>query len=89
MLKLLSQFEDLSNSQSVTEVLFNNLHQEVILSNCQMKTNKKDAKTQNKIKNMQKCKTNLKKTKQYKTNYKQIQYKILKIEKRSKTIKKK
>ena len=52
-------------------------------------TNKKDAKTQNKIKNMQKCKTNLKKTKQYKTNYKQIQYKILKIEKRSKTIKKK
>ena len=38
---------------------------------------------------MQKCKTNLKKTKQYKTNYKQIQYKILKIEKRSKTIKKK
>ena len=54
-----------------------------------MKTNKKDAKTQNKIKNMQKCKTNLKKTKQYKTNYKQIQYKILKIEKRSKTIKKK
>ena len=38
---------------------------------------------------MQKCKKNLKKTKQYKTNYKQIQYKILKIEKRSKTIKKK
>ena len=36
---------------------------EVILSNCQMKTNKKDAKTQNKIKNMQKCKSNLKKTK--------------------------
>ena len=54
-----------------------------------MKTIKKDAKTQNKIKNMQKCKTNLKKTKQYKTNYKQIQYKILKIEKRSKTFKKK
>ena len=53
------------------------------------KENKKDAKTQNKIKNMQKCKRNLKKTKQYKTNYKQIQYKILKIEKRSKTIKKK
>ena len=51
--------------------------------------NKNDAKTQNKIKNMQKCKSNLKKTKQYKTNYKQIQYKILKIEKRSKTIKKK
>ena len=64
-------------------------YKEVILSNCQIKTNKKDAKTQNKIKNMQKCKTNLKKTKQYKTNYKQIQYKILKIEKRSKTIKKK
>ena len=61
MLKLLSQFGDLSNSQGVTEVLFNNLHQEVILSNCQMKTIKKDAKTQNKIKNMQKCKKNLKK----------------------------
>ena len=41
-----------------------------------MKTIKKDAKTQNKIKNMQKCNRNLKKTKQYKTNYKKIQYKI-------------
>ena len=30
-----------------------------------MKTNKKDAKTQNKIENMQKCKSNLKKTKHY------------------------
>ena len=56
MLKLLSQFEDLSSSQSVTEVLFNNLQQEVILSNCQMKTNKKMQKTQNKIKNMQNAK---------------------------------
>ena len=33
-----------------------------------MKTNKKDAKTQNKIKNMQKCKTNLKRQ----NNIKQI-----------------
>ena len=67
MLKLLSQFEDLSSSQSVTEVLFNNLYQEVILSNCQMKTNKK-MQNAKQNKNMQKCKTNLKRQ----NNIKQI-----------------
>ena len=69
---LLLQFEDLSNSQGVTEVLFNN-YKEVILSNCQIKQIKR-CKTQNKIKNMQNAK-NLKRQNNI-NKYKQIQYKI-------------
>ena len=63
MLKLLSQFEDLSSSQSVTEVLFNNLHQEVILSNCQMKTNKKRCKNAKQNKEYAKMQNKFKKDK--------------------------
>ena len=53
-----------------------------------MKTNKKmqNAKQNKEYAKMQ---NKFKKTKQYKTNYKQIQYKILKIEKRSKRSKNK
>ena len=55
MLMLLSQFEDLTNNQGFWSII-QLFIKEVILSNCQMKTNKKDAKTQNKIKNMQNAK---------------------------------